>query len=89
MLWLIALIFYMKNNRWSFHFTILNQLYPFSELALYALDVYYNQTYGGDGLSSKVDSENSNSYDYFYNRCPHSTNHFYAIFYTELLFFVT
>jgi len=37
------------------------------ELALYALDVYYNQTYGGDGLSSKVDSENSNSYDYFYN----------------------
>ena len=69
----------MKTN-WPFKFSYQHTL-SFSELALYALDVYYNQTYGGDGLSSKVDSENSNSYDYFYNRCPHSTNHFYAVFF--------
>ena len=46
----------------------------FSELALYALDVYYNQTYGSSSTSfDKSDTVDSNSGDNIYSNLYAST----------------
>ena len=48
----------------------------FSELALYALDVYYNQTYVSSGSATsydKADTVDSNSGDNIYNNLYSST----------------
>ena len=52
----------------------------FPEIALYALDVYYNQTYGSSTAGSKADTVDNSSGANAYNNLYSSTSQKYSIY---------